>query len=163
MSMPRAQAEASALETARLRRQMTAGTIEPWTGPLPDGLDTRPLHHLPPPPVPPSREPGLDDPRLELWRTAFRPGLCYYRLGPGFIQVKDIRAPESAARIIISQKPLIDAFLRCERPVLLADQDGDDRAALEVLLQEGLLLQFGELVTTAPYHMRCWPIPAVFA
>jgi uncharacterized protein DUF5825 len=160
MSMLRAEAEAAALEAVRLRRLMTAGTIEPWAGQLPDGLDTRPLHHLPPPA---GREPGPADSRLEQWRAAFRPGLCYYRRGPGFIQVSDIRTPESGALITISQKSLIDAFLRCKQPVSLTGQAGAAPEVLEILRQEGLLLQFGELVTIAPYHMRCWPIPAQLA
>ena len=164
MSMHKSQAEVVALEVIRLRRLMADGTVEPWAKMLPDGLDTRPLHHLPPPSVPVGIESQLDDPRLGLWRAAFRPALYYYRLGPGFIQVKDVREPGSAAWITIDQAPLIDALLRCsEQPVPVAGQDSDDRAALAFLLQEGLLLQFGEFVTTAPYHMRRWPIPAGLA
>lgn len=155
------QAEAVALEVIRLRRLMADGTVGSWAGPLPGGLDTRPLHHLPPPA---GTEPHPHDPRLDLWQAAFRPALYYYRLGPGFVQVKDVRDPGSAAWITIDQEPLIDAFLRCsEQPVPVTGQDRDDRAALDILLQEGLLLQFGELVTTAPYRMRHWPLPAGLA
>jgi hypothetical protein len=164
MSVPAAQEEAAALEVIRLRRQMTLGTAEPWAAALPAGFDTRLLHHLPPPPAPASPGPQGDDPGLTLWRSAFRPGLCYHRRGPGFVQVKDVRDARSAAWITLDQEPLIEAFLRCcDQPVSLAGQDGNDRAALEVLLRENLLLQFGELVTAAPYHMKYWPIPARFA
>lgn len=164
VNMPALQAEALALEVIRLRRQLENGIAGPWAETLPGALDTRLLHHLPPPAVPSGAEPQSADPRLEPWRAAFRLGLCYYRHGPGFIQVKDVREPRAAARITIDQAPLIDAFLRCgEQPVHLASQAGDDQAALEVLLREGLLLQFGPFVTTAPYRMRCWPIPAGLA
>lgn len=157
-------AEAVALEVIRLRRLMADGTAGSWAAPLPGGLDTRPLHHLPPPPVPAGAEPQPDDPRLGLWQAAFQPALYYYRLGPGFVQVKDVRDPGSAAWITIAQEPLIDAFLRCsQQPVPVTVQDRDAREALDILLREGLLLQFGELVTTAPYHMRHWPIPAGLA
>jgi Family of unknown function (DUF5825) len=162
-AVPGSQAEAIALEVIRLRRLMADGTAGSWSAPLPGGLDTRPLHHLPPPPEPAAAE-RPDDPRLGLWQAAFRPALYYYRLGPGFVQVKDVRDPGSAAWITIDQEPLIDAFLRCgEQPVPVTSQSGDDRAALDILLSEGLLLQFGELVTTAPYRMRHWPIPAGLA
>lgn len=159
-----AQAEAIAQEVIRLRGQMTGGTAEPWAAALPGGLDTRLLHHLPPPAVPAEHDPQLDDSGLRLWRAAFRPGLCYYRMGPGFVQIKDVRDSASAAWITLDQALLIEGFLRCgEQPVPLATQGETDRAVLEVLLRENLLLQFGELVTAAPYHMRCWPIPARFA
>jgi hypothetical protein len=161
MTVPAAQAEAAALEVIRLRRQMALGPAGPWAAALPAGFDTRLLHHLPPP-APAGPQPG--DPGLGRWRQAFRPGLCYYRMGPGFVQVKDVREPSSAAWITLDQPPLIEVFLRCcEQPVPLAGQVGDGQAALEVLLRENLLLRFGELVTAAPYRMRRWPIPARFA
>jgi Family of unknown function (DUF5825) len=152
--------EAAAMEAARLRGLMTAGVIEPWAALLPEGLDTRSLHHLPPP-AGPGQE--MTDPGVKLWGSAFRPGLCYYRRGPGFITVSDYRAPESAARLTISQEPLIDAFLRCEEPVPLTGQAEAERSVLEILLRAELLLRFGDFVTTAPYHMRRWPIPAQLA
>lgn len=152
--------ESLAMTAARLRDRLSTGVVEHWTGPIPADVDTRPLHHLPPP------APGADggqasgDPRIRNWQATFRPALCYYRVGPGFIQVKDIRDPATASRVTISQQPLIDAIMDCERPVRLAGQDRRRGAALDFLLAECLLLRFGDLVTTAPYRMRRWPLPA---
>lgn len=149
-------AEPAALFAAWLRDRLSIGVVEPWSGEIPAALDTRPLHHLPPPRDTP-------DPRAELWRSAFRPGLCYYRMGPGFIQVKDIREPAEAARLTIDRGSLIEAFLRCLRPVRLTEAGRAERAALDQLLAERLLLRFGDIVTTAPCRMLRWPIPARFA
>lgn len=151
-------AEAAARAAARARGNLSEAFVEPWTGPIPADLDTDLLHHLPPPPV------GMTaDTRVERWRAAFRPGLCFYRRGPGFILVKDTRIPGRGARIRIDQEPLINALLLCEEPVRLDAQDGIVRAALEFLLSESLLLRFGDFITTAPYRMRRWPIPTTLA
>ncbi|MGH3190395.1 MAG: DUF5825 family protein [Streptosporangiaceae bacterium] len=147
-------AEAAARAAARARCRLSLAEPEPWAGPVPADLDTRPLHHLPPP-APPAA--GV---RVEQWRAAYRPGLCYYRVGPGFILVRDAREPGRGSRIRVDQQPLISALLLCEQPVRLDSQDAAVRAALEFLLSEGLLLRFGGLVMTAPYRMRRWPIPA---
>jgi hypothetical protein len=161
-------AEAAAAEAVRLRRQMEQGADDSWAVPLPAGLDTRLLHHLPPPAVPRhSAAAALEEldtkPWLTRWRTAFAPARCYYRRGPGFITVKDLREPGAEARVTIDQPLLIDAFLHAEKPVRLADETGDMLAALEFLLAERLLLAFGEILTTAPYRMGRWPIPARLA
>lgn len=149
-------AEPAALFAAWLRDRLSAGVVEPWAGEIPAALDTRPLHHLPPPRDSP-------DPRVKLWRSVFRPGLCYYRMGPGFVQVKDIREPAAAARLSIGQESLIQAFLCCLHPVRLTEVSRTERAALDQLLAERLLLRFDDIVTTAPYRMLRWPIPARFA
>jgi hypothetical protein len=75
------------------------------------------------PPLAPSPPPQdtPDDPRVQLWRSAFRPGLCHFRMDPGFIQVKDIRDPVAAARLTIDDGPLIEVFLRRLRPARPVD------------------------------------------
>jgi hypothetical protein len=147
--------EAAAAEVARLRTRMELGADDSWAVPLPDGLDTRLLHHLPPPPA------GVASPGAAAWRAAFRPALCYYRRGPGFISVRDLRG--SGSRIIIDDEILIAVFLRAGEPVRLAEETGEERAALEFLLAENLLLASGGLAVAAPYRMRRWPVPARFA
>jgi hypothetical protein len=139
---------------------MEQGAEDAWSVPLPDDLDTRLLHHLPPP-VPDQGQQA--SPEVAGWRLAFRPALCYYRRGPGFISVRDLREPGGEARIVIDQAPLLAAFLRCEEPVRLAGETGEDLAALEFLLGENLLLASGGWAVTAPYHMLRWPVPARLA
>lgn len=155
--MPPEDAEAAVFAAARARSKLSQAEIEPWTGPVPEDMDTRLVHHLPPP-VSPSGLPA--DPRVEQWRAAFRPGSYFYRTGPQFVLVKDTREPDRAARIRVDQEPLVDALLLCEQPVWLAGQDAAARPALEFLLSRGLLLRISGFVLTAPYRMRRWPVPS---
>jgi hypothetical protein len=150
------QAEAAARAAARACSCLSQAQVEPWTGPVPADMDIRMLHHLPPPPV---SSGAPDDARVGQWREAFRPALCYFRLGPGFMLVKDVRVPGHGSRILIDQEPLIAALRLCEQPIRPDSQDDVARSALDFLLAEGLLLRFGNWVTTAPYRMRRWPVP----
>jgi len=125
---------------------------------VPDCLDADDLYHLPPP-----RQDGSADERVLRWQAAFRPGLCYYRTGPGFVEVRDVRRPADAARLTIDDQLLISVFTTCLSPTAAADLDADSLAAAETLLAERLLLRFADVLLTAPYRMRRWPIPAGLA
>jgi hypothetical protein len=111
------------------------------------------LWHLPPP--------GNAAPDFAEWRSVFRPGLCYYRRGPGFVQVKDVRDPEEAGSFTIDEPHVLRAFLRCLRPTALTDLDALERDAAEALLDERLLLRAADQVVVLPYRMRRWPVPAM--
>jgi hypothetical protein len=160
--------QAAASFLARVRDALSAGTLTRWRGTIPRHVDTEQLHHLPPPdPVSPDddgdgrRSGGAgDDARASRWRAAFRPGLCYYRMGPGFIQVKDVRDATAAARFTLDDAGQIELFLRCLRPVRLQALRGENIETARLLLSERLLMRFGDFVTTAPHRMRRWPIPA---
>jgi hypothetical protein len=111
------------------------------------------LWHIPPP------ENAAPD--FAEWRSVFRPGLCYYRRGPRFVQVKDVRDPEEAGSFTIDEPHVLRAFLRCLRPTALTDLDALERDAAEALLDERLLLRAADQVVVLPYRMRRWPVPAM--
>ena len=147
----------SALQTAAfiasIRDRMSNGTITRWHGEVIPALgESLLLYHLPPPE-------GTDD-GLESWRSRFRLGLCYYRKGPGFLHIKDIRDPNGGASFVIDDPLLISMFLRCLPPTHLAKTQPDERAAIAALLAAGLMLRLGNTVVTLPYRMARWPIPA---
>jgi hypothetical protein len=148
-SFPRTEPQAARF-LAWLRDQLGRGTVVDWSGDIPATIDTTELHHLPPP-----RETG--DPRVDAWRAAFRPGLCYYRNGPGFLEVRDLRRPGDAVRMTITDERLTKAFRRCAEPVHFSELD---QAVLSILSAEHLVLRVADLVLTAPYRMARWPIPA---
>jgi hypothetical protein len=149
--------EAIARFIAWIRNCMAEGTAGRWSGTLPQELCPAQLHHLPPPTV--HQGAGVD-PRYTAWHAAYRPGLCYYRHGPGFLEVKDIRDPQAGARFTLDDPTLTGTFLRCLDPVRLSALTGETRQAAELLARERLLLRVGGYLTTAPYRMRRWPIPA---
>ncbi|MEV0326829.1 DUF5825 family protein [Micromonospora echinospora] len=93
-------------------------------------------------------------------KSTFRLGLCYYRQGPGFLGVRDVRDPAESAVYVLDEPPLREAFLRCLTPQRLDDWPAQGQAAAEELIAEGLLLRRGGLAVTLPYRMRVWPVPA---
>jgi hypothetical protein len=144
---------------AWLRDQQSQAVDVSWSAVVVPRFDVTPLVHLcPPGPGAPVEEPG----EVRRWRAAHRPGMCYYRLGPGFIQVKDLRQAETAARYLLDEPPLVNAFLRCLRPCAMGDLDPAAGRAVEALVAERLLLRLGDRVTTLPSRMRRWPVPSNF-
>lgn len=143
----------SAKFIAGLRDLMSAGAVARWRGAVTPALtESAALHHLPPPH-------GAEE-VLGPWRSRFRLGLCYYRRGPDFIHIKDIRDPSAGAAYVLDDPLLVRAFTRCLSPTRLPDVAVDERAAIDLLLAEHLLLRLDDCVVTLPYHMRRWPIPA---
>lgn len=135
-----------------LRDRLSEGVITQWRGELVDTMDVTVLHHLPPPT-------GVDS-RIDEWRAAFRVGLCYFRKGPAFIQIKDVRNAEASANFILDDPALIFAFTRFLQPRSLTRLEPTERDATDTLLAEGLLLRVGDHATTLPYRMSRWPVPA---
>jgi len=137
---------------AWLRDTHTEATEVSWHAVAAPGVDATPLYHLPPPAG------GAD--AFDQWRAAHRPGMCYYRVGPGFVQVKDVRQAETAARFLLDDAATVAAFTRCLRPGRLTDLAPDERAAAQLLVDERLLLRWGDWVMTLPSRMRRWPVPS---
>ncbi|MBM7790008.1 DUF5825 family protein [Tenggerimyces flavus] len=134
---------------ATLRDGLSAGKLPVWEGGLSPVLDLDLVCHLPPPTNHPE------------WTARFRPGLCYYRHGPGFVEVKDTRTPATAARFVIDDPDLLSCFLRCLNPTPIAGLGPADTEAVEALVDERLVLRFDDTLLTLPHRMTRWPIPAM--
>ncbi|MEH1129502.1 DUF5825 family protein [Micromonospora sp. CPCC 206061] len=135
-----------------LRDRLSEGVITQWRGELVDTMDVTALHHLPPPT-------GVGS-RIDEWQATFRVGLCYFRKGPAFIQIKDVRNAEASANFILDDPALIIAFTHYLQPRSLTGLESTERDATDTLLAEGLLLRVGDHATTLPYRMSRWPVPA---
>lgn len=135
---------------AWLRDSLSEGHVPTWRASELPTAQMPLLVHLPPP------ETGGGE--YNQWRSAFRRGLCYYRRGPGFVQVKDVREPGRSASFVLDVPEVIEVFLRCLRPTPVAEVDPD---AAEALLEERLMLCVEDQLVTLPYHMRRWPVPAM--
>ncbi len=142
----------SSLAMIRLLREAASfGIPVVWHGGI-DGLDVGLVVHLPPPVA----EKAGDVPTAR-WRELHQPGLCYYRLGPAFVFVKDVRPNRVSARYKIEQP---DRFRSLESVVELAMVDDATRDLIADLETEGLVLQLGGWATLLPHRMRRWPVPA---
>jgi hypothetical protein len=139
-----------------LREAASDGVPVVWQGGIDHGIDARLLVHLPPP-EPAAREES--DAALAEWRQRYRPGLCYYRLGPDFVFIKDVRRPGAAARFRLDG--VVDAFRSLEALVDVATLDPVTLGVLEDLENEGLVLRLGGVATLLPNRMRRWPVPAL--
>ncbi|MBC6462654.1 DUF5825 family protein [Actinomadura sp. HBU206391] len=136
-----------------LRDRFSDGVIVRWQGSVVSTFAPPDLYHLPPPE-------GTGGWYQE-WRDTFALGLFYFRRGPGFIQIKDVRDPAASASFVLDEGPLTRTFTRCLVPCSLAELQGDEREAAEALLEENLLLRAGDLVVTLPNRMKRWPVPAM--
>jgi hypothetical protein len=145
-----ADAPSATLTLIRLLREASSdGVPVRWRAELDAGFDTTLLVHLPPP----------ADRALAAWRRLHRPGLCYYRLGPGFVFIKDVRRAGAAARFRLGG---VTASFRALEPLVRVESlDPPTRELLEDLEREGLALRLGGLATLLPSRMRRWPVPAL--
>jgi hypothetical protein len=152
-----AEADAATVAVVRLLREAASvGVPVHWHGGVGDGVDPAALAHLAPP------APSADEATgVTAWRERYRPGLCYYRLGPGFVFVKDVRAEGPGARFRLGLDDPVETMRGLERAVEIADADPALVAALDSLDAEGLILRIGGWATLLPYRMRRWPVPAL--
>jgi len=151
------------LALVRLLREAAADGIPiTWHGSVADGIDASLLVHLPPPaPSPAASGTGADAAAIAAWRERYRPGLCYYRLGPGFAFVKDVRDVDASARYQVGLTDAPRAIEQLEAVAVAADLDEATSRVLDDLEGERLALRLGSLVTILPYRMRRWPVPSL--
>ena len=140
------------LGVVRVLREATAnGLPVSWHADVDARIDVSVLFHLPPP------ESAIDEAPLTAWRLRHRPGLCYYRLGPDFVAIKDVRCADAAARFRLRE---VAQFRALEPIVRVESLDAPARALVEDLERERLILRLGGLATLLPSRMRRWPVPA---
>lgn len=139
-----------------LRDSTSAGLWVAWSGTVAEDLDVGLLCHLPPPVL----RPGLrrDAPERRWW-ASHQSGLCYYRVGPGFVQVTDRRPGRMPRNMTVGSPSQLAAFSRflVPGPVTLVDDLAD--AACGELARAGLLLRIGDSAVTLPHRLSCRPVP----
>lgn len=113
------------------------------------------LVHLPPPSVA-SNEAGS----IRSWRTNFGLGLLFWRSGPGFIVVRDLRDPEDSAVFTLDDPVIVDMFHLLTEPHESSAIGASDRNhAGDQLVEQGLALKLGPYLVELPYRLKKWPIP----
>lgn len=136
------------LHFVRLLREAAGyGVGVTWRGDLGRCADPRLLHHLPPPVS--GAEPGIDR-----WRAVFRYGLCYYRVGPGFLLVVDHRRTIDGIAAVLRDPDEIATLRALAHP-----GPAKRTAAFARLYDQGLVMRHGGAAVSLPYRLRRWPIP----
>ncbi|MFB4316632.1 DUF5825 family protein [Actinomadura sp. 21ATH] len=146
--------EATVRAVVWLRDLVPTGRRVAWRGRAGGGIDLSLLHHLPPP-----VELGPDTDAkeaMEAWARAYAFGSLHYRMGPGFLQVKDVRDAASPVQTVLEDPALIDAFTACLTPAAVRDVEAP---ALRDLVRRRLVLRVGDLAVTLPYRLGRWPVP----
>lgn len=139
-----------------LREATSVGVWVSWSGMVDPGLDIELLCHLPPP-----SSGSAESLAGSAWRVGHEAGLCYYRLGPGFVQVTDRRPGAPPRQVVLNAQPRLDLFAShlVPGPVPAADT-GDARSeAYRELIRGRLLLQIGDHAVTLPHRLLCRPVP----
>ena len=138
-----------------LRDYAARGESFRWAGHTADPELARKLTHLPPSVT------ALTSDRAAwgVWRSSYRPGQLYRRMGPGFMIIQDRRPYRSQpARIVIGDSRLQDVLVRCDEP-LRYRAEGVQRA-VQYLASADLVLVLGEWAVALPYRLAAWPVPA---
>jgi hypothetical protein len=147
---------AESLQTLRLVRDCVALNVPvTWSVAHSGGVDARFLTHL----WPPERMPGHDD-LLALWRE-FAFGVLYWRSGPGFVSVRDVRPHFEASVYTLDTPASLRYFDRFTIPepvgAIVADPAGDEEFA--GLVEAGLVLVVEAHALTLPFRIKKWPVP----
>lgn len=143
------------LRLLRVLRDATSHAVRvSWTLSGPPNLPPRTHTHL----IPPRSGTGEAAHRYaESWASAYRYGAFYYRLGPDFVAIKDVRDDADAARMVIDEGS--ETFLALAEAATRAEVEHVDAEVLETAAEAGLLLYTDDRMLVLPYRMRHWPVP----
>ncbi|MEU1277940.1 DUF5825 family protein [Streptomyces sp. NPDC005805] len=140
-----------------LRQSASHGITVSWQA---DGLPDCPpsyLHHLPPPHSTLSAD---TQSMVDQWRDEYTYGLCYYRQGPGFWQIRDGRSAGRRGRFTAVGEKVIQTLAQLTQPADAMHLPELATDMLQSLHNAGLTAQIGPWVLLLPYRLRRWPIPA---
>jgi hypothetical protein len=141
----------------RLLREALSATVRvEWTAESIDPLPASTVCHLPPP----RAGAALREDNGIRWRDSYQFGRCYYRIGPGFVLIKDTRQGEGrGARYRLDGAEVVTAFPGLEQALYLPAAPAPVRELFELLTGEDLVLRRGDWGTVLPFRMRRWPVP----
>jgi hypothetical protein len=138
-----------------LREATAAGRHPVWSGSVGADVEIELLYHL----VPPQ---SLNHPGdAARWRDAFRPGLCHYRKGLGFLTVYDARSG-SAVREVVDHPDELAVFELYRDPCQLPERGRPLYDAVARLARRRLLLPMGRWGLILPYRATRVSIPLRF-
>jgi len=100
-----------------------------------------------------------DSGALDRWRDLFHLCRCVYRVGPGFVQVRD-RRTGGLNRLTIDDRQYLEAI---DRLLPGTPDEAIAPAVLGDLAAENLVWRMGGLAVWLPYRVRRWPWPAMAA
>jgi hypothetical protein len=102
--------------------------------------------------------PPDDGPLAGAWRAGYRYGSFYFRQGPDFVVVKDVRPDGEQARFTVKGEDAarFRVLIAAER---LAELSPAGRDALDSAVEMELAVRGDEQLLLLPYRLRSWPVP----
>ncbi len=138
-----------ATETVRfLRDTVPLGVHVSWTPADPAAVPQTLVHLWPPANTQPA---GAPPPKLF--------GIYYWRKGPDFISIQDIRPGIVPCFYVLDEPDIFDAFLQLQQPAARDAVPADRQNALEQMEQENMLFSTGRYVVALPCRVARWPTP----
>jgi hypothetical protein len=142
-----------------LREALSSVLTVDWSLATPGPADVAAVCHLPPPTRAGAAAGEAASRYADRWRDEYGFGHCYYRQGPGFVQVVDVRDEADAARFLLDEPATVEAFALLARAVRLSDLTPLAAELAGQLADAGLLLQAGDWATILPSRLERWPLP----
>lgn len=135
-----------------LRDAISYGLQIEWKSIFKKSANIRYFIHLPPP------SSGI---KSRVWNREYSYGKMFWRKGPGFILIKDMRSVSKQTRYIFDDMASLEAFQNIQTPIHLSEMQYSSKIkdAIHEFISEGIALQIGEYILALPYRMRNWPIP----
>jgi hypothetical protein len=96
--------------------------------------------------------------QAERWRGEYGFGYCFYRVGPGFIHLVDVRDADDAARLLLDDPATVEAFSQLAGVVRLSELPPLAAELADQLDRARLLLRLGDWATILPWRLHRWPI-----
>ena len=142
-----------------LREALSCALTVDWSLATPGPADVGAVCHLPPPASADTAAGDATSRYADQWRDEHGFGHCYFRVGPGFVHVVDVRDAADAARFLLDDPPIVEAFAMLARAVRLTDLGPLAAELAGQLAEAGLLLQAGDWATILPSRLERWPLP----
>ncbi|WBB80751.1 DUF5825 family protein [Micromonospora sp. WMMD882] len=91
------------------------------------------------------------------WTAGYRYGSFFYRQGPGFVMLKDVRPDSEDARLTIDEGA--EHFLAMAAACRTQELTPAAQALVDTVAEAGLLLRVDDRLLVLPYRLRHWPVP----
>ncbi|SDP95793.1 hypothetical protein SAMN04487905_11849 [Actinopolyspora xinjiangensis] len=145
----------TSVDTVRLLRDAVGhGLRIDWRASPVDGLSVTDFTHLPPP-ANLDELSFLPDSDAESWLDLYSYGQLFYRVGPGFVSIKDVRPTVPAARMTLEEEEA-RIFLELAEG---GGETGNSESLRSELVEYGLGIAAEGGFLVLPYRIRQWPIP----
>jgi hypothetical protein len=142
-----------------LREAMSSLLTVGWSLAAPYPGDVSDISHLPPPAAPEAADAGAAADQARNWREQYGFGHCYYRLGPEFVHIIDVRDVDDAARFLLDEPPAAEAFLLLAGAVRLSEVPPLAAELAAQLSDARLLAVSGDWATVLAARLERWPLP----